>query len=85
MKLQLGHKMRPFHNTQHFCSTFLDTHCICEINCLALDGLNLNTVHQLSSKEKKYQQSQDSDLGLLGEKLRHPTAHYTLQSVFEKI
>ena len=27
--------------------------CICEIHCLALDGFDLNTVHQLSSKEKK--------------------------------
>ena len=27
--------------------------CICEIHCLALDGLDLNTVHKLSSKEKK--------------------------------
>ena len=29
------------------------TNCICEIQCLALDGFVLNTVHKLSSKEKK--------------------------------
>ena len=27
--------------------------CICEINCFALDGFDLNTVHKPSSKEKK--------------------------------
>ena len=27
--------------------------CIYEIRCLALDGFDLNTVHQLSNKEKK--------------------------------
>ena len=31
------------------------TNCICEIHCIAavLDGFDLNTVHKLSSKEKK--------------------------------
>ena len=28
-------------------------HCIYEIHCLALDVFGLNTVHQLSSNEKK--------------------------------
>ena len=42
--------------------------CICEIHCLALDGFDLNTVHQLSSKEKKSQQCRDSNLELLGGK-----------------
>ena len=27
--------------------------CQCEIHCLVLDGFNLNTVHKLSSNEKK--------------------------------
>ena len=39
-----------------FCSTLamdVTANCICEIHCLALDGFNLNSVHKLSSKEKK--------------------------------
>ena len=28
--------------------------CICETHCLALDAFDLNTVHKLSSKEKKF-------------------------------
>ena len=40
--------------------------CFCEIHRLALDGFDLNTVHKLSSKEKKSRQSQDSNPGLLG-------------------
>ena len=39
-----------------------------EIHCLALDGFDLNTVHKLSNKEKKYWLSQDLNLGLLGGK-----------------
>ena len=35
---------------------------------LALVGLNLNTIHKLSSKEKEYPQSWDSKPGLLGGK-----------------
>ena len=31
----------------------ITANCICEIHCLALDGLDLNTVHKLSNKEKK--------------------------------
>ena len=42
--------------------------CICEIHCLALDGLYLNTVCNLSSKEKKSWRSRDLTLGLLGGK-----------------
>ena len=42
--------------------------CICEINCLALDGFHLNTVHQLSSEEKKSWRCRDSNPGLLGGK-----------------
>ena len=42
--------------------------CICEIRGLALDEFDLNTVHKLSSKEKKSRRSQDSNLGLLGGK-----------------
>ena len=30
----------------------ITANCICEIHCLALDGFDHNTVHQLSSKEK---------------------------------
>ena len=33
--------------------------CICEIHCFALDGFDLNTVHQLSRKEKKSRLSRD--------------------------
>ena len=33
--------------------------CICKIHCLALNGLDLKTVHNLSSKEEKSWQSQD--------------------------
>ena len=39
---------------------------ICDIHCLVLDGFDLNTVHKLSSKEKKSRWSQDSNPGLLG-------------------
>ena len=42
--------------------------CICEIHCLALDRLNLKTVHKLCSKEKKYQQNRDFSPWLLGGK-----------------
>ena len=41
---------------------------ICEIDSLALDGFDLNAVHQLSSKDKKRWQSRDSNPGLLGGK-----------------
>ena len=44
--------------------------CICEIHCIALDGFNLNTVHILSSKEKKSQPSHGSNSELLGGKLQ---------------
>ena len=43
--------------------------CICEIHCLALDGVDLNTLHKLGSKEKKSQLSRDSNSGLLSGKL----------------
>ena len=42
--------------------------CNCEIHCLALDGFDLNTVHQLCSKEKKSRRCQDLNPGLLGKK-----------------
>ena len=42
--------------------------CICEIHCLPLDGFDLNTVHKLSSKEKKSGRNWDSNPGLLGKK-----------------
>ena len=42
--------------------------CICEIDCLALDGFDLNPVHKLISKEKKSRQSWDSNPGQLGGK-----------------
>ena len=35
--------------------------CICELHCFALDGFDLNTVHKLSSKEKKSWRSQNSN------------------------
>ena len=41
---------------------------ICEIQCLALNGFSINTVHNLISKEKKSWQSRDFNLGLLGGK-----------------
>ena len=40
--------------------------CICEIRGLALDEFDLNTVHKLSSKEKKSLQFRDSNPTLLG-------------------
>ena len=42
-------------------------HCIFEIHSFALDGFNLNTVHKLSSKEKKSLWSWVSNPGLLGD------------------
>ena len=39
------------------------------VKCLVLDGINLNTVHKLSIKEKL--QSRDFNLGLMGEKSKH--------------
>ena len=65
-----------FISSKLFCSTKLWTSMlwICEIQCIAPDGfdLDLNTVHWLCSKdnylEKKSQQSQDSNPGLLGGK-----------------
>ena len=35
---------------------------ICEIHCLALDGFNLNTVHQQSSKGKTSRHSRDAGI-----------------------
>ena len=32
----------------------ITVNCICEIHCSALDGFDHNTVHKLSSEEKKY-------------------------------
>ena len=52
-----------------FCSNLalnVTVNCICEIQCLALVGLDLNIVHKLSGKEKESRQSRDSNLGLLG-------------------
>ena len=37
--------------------------CICEIHCLVLNGLDLNSVHKLKSKEEKSWQSQESNAG----------------------
>ena len=42
--------------------------CICEIQCLALDGFDLNTAHKQSCKEKKSWQTRDLNPGLLGGK-----------------
>ena len=42
--------------------------CICEIHCLALGGFDLNTVHKISSEEKKSRRSWDLSPGLLGGK-----------------
>ena len=39
--------------------------CICDIHCIAIDGFDLNTVHKLSSQEKKSQLRRDSNPGLL--------------------
>ena len=49
-------------------SSDITANCIGEINCLALDGFDLYTVHKLSSKEKKYCRSQISNPRLLGGK-----------------
>ena len=52
------------------CFVALDvtTNSICEIHCLALDVFDLNTVHKLSSREKKSRWSPYSNPGLLGGK-----------------
>ena len=31
------------------------SNCVCELNCLARDGFDLNTVHKLSSKEPGFE------------------------------
>ena len=54
---------------------------ICEINCLALDGFNLNTVHKLSSEEEKSRRSQDTNPGLQGA-MQPPT---TFKLIFSPI
>ena len=46
----------------------LTDNCICKIDCEALHGFDLTTVHKLSSKEKKYQRSRDLNQGLIGGK-----------------
>ena len=46
----------------------LGRHRICETNCLALDRLDFNAVHKLSSKDKKSQLSLDLNPLLLGGK-----------------
>ena len=55
-----------------FCSINLapdiTANCICEIHCLALDWFDLNTVHKLSSQEKKSRLTCDSNSGLQGGK-----------------
>ena len=61
-------------SNMHFKSYFLllylavdaTSNCICEIHCLALDGYNLNTVHKLSSKEKKFLAEPGFDIGAAG-------------------
>ena len=57
-----------FHVFLWFLALDVTAYCICEIHCLAIYGFNLNTVHNLSSKEKKSQRSRDSNPGLLGGK-----------------
>ena len=58
----------------YFCNFFsylalnVTANCISEIHYIALDCLYLNTVLQLSSKEKKSQLSRDSNPGLLSGK-----------------
>ena len=46
----------------NFLALDVTTNSICEIHCLALDGLDHKTVHKLSRKEKKIQRSRDSNL-----------------------
>ena len=61
---------RTFRMTIFLLNLALDatTNFICEIHCLALGGFDLDTVHKLSSKEKKSRRSQDSNPWLLGGK-----------------
>ena len=43
----------------------ITSNCICKIHWLLLDSFDLNTVHKLSSKEKKSLRSPDWSLGLM--------------------
>ena len=52
-----------------YCLTLdVTLNCIKEIHCLALDGFVLNTVHKLSSKDKKSRLGLNLNPGLLGGK-----------------
>ena len=57
--------------------------CICKIQHLALDGLDPNSALKLSRKDKKSQPSQDSNLGLLGEKQECYAAPLTFSAQVE--
>ena len=46
------------------------TNYICEIHCLALHGFDLNTVHKLSSKEKKSWEELGFEPGTAGWEVR---------------
>ena len=63
----LGEKIKEVHFLWYL-ALDITANCICEIHCLALDGFDLNSVHKLSSKDKKSQQSRDPNPGLLGGK-----------------
>ena len=58
----------PKQSFLYYLALDITANCICEIHWLALDGLDLNTVHKLRSKREDYPPSQDSTLGLLAGK-----------------
>ena len=58
----------PLPNNLYYVALDVTATCISEIHCFAQDGFDLNIVRKLSSKKKKYQQSRDSNPGLLGGK-----------------
>ena len=61
--LYRGRTFSKAHSNRFFEVFSAGCHRIYEINCLALDGFNLNSVHKLSSKEKLSWQSQGSNPG----------------------
>ena len=74
-RLLLGHVVEVQHKLvlllpgkKHNLGLDVSANCICEIHCIALDGFDTNTVHKLSCKDKKSQQSLDSNPGQLGGK-----------------
>ena len=74
----------------HYLALDVTENCICEIQCLALDGFDLNTVHKLSRRERKSWQSWDSKPGLPGGKqecflcaTQVPPPHYEVMIIIQ--